>query len=233
MTNNELDQTGKRCKQLYLILAGLALSVLILLGLVCYIIRQNNRLSGQLDTQIQGLETDLAERFEKQAAFIAQERMFIMADIDMKKDQLEQTVNSGVARTIRSIFDVNYRVQQVEQIYADLLEEQQKKTLESLYDEEVLIQKSDEAAALFAKGQYRSANALYVVITEEQPENQDAWFYRWYSLFLSNKNDRAQYRQIREGLTLLERNGYTRPELLEVLVYITLEESGRMEGVGQ
>jgi hypothetical protein len=233
MTNNELDQIGKRFKRLYLILAGLILAVLMLLGLVCYIIRQNNRLSGQIDVQIQDLKIDLAERFEKQAAFIAQERMFIMTDMDIKKDQLEQTVNSGAARTIRSIADVNYRVRQVEQIYADLLEEQQKKTLESLYDEEALVQKSDEAAALFARGQYRSANALYVVITEEQPENRDAWFYRWYSLFLSNKNDRAQYRRIREGLTLLERNGYTRPELLEVLAYITLEESGKMEGAGQ
>jgi hypothetical protein len=57
----------------------------------------------------------------------------------------------------------------------------------------------------------------------------EARFYRYYALFMLNKNDRNQYRFIREGLMQLERSGYIRDEIVETLSFIAAEETAFSE----
>jgi hypothetical protein len=131
---------------------------------------------------------------------------------------IERAVNAGTGRTLS-------RISGVERVYADLLAEQKKKTLDALYGEEELLERSRQAGELFETGKYKQAGELYAGISEAQPENLEARFYRYYALFLLNKNDRGQYRLIREGLMQLERSGYRRDEIGETLSYIAAEET--------
>ena len=133
--------------------------------------------------------------------------------------RIEGAVGAGTGRTLS-------RLIRTERIYADLLEEQKKKTLDALYGEEELLERMRRAGELFGMGKYKQAHDLYAGISEAQPENMEARFYRYYALFLLNKNDRNQYRLIREGLMQLERSGYMRDEIGEVLSYIAAEQRG-------
>jgi hypothetical protein len=164
--------------------------------------------------------------FEEEKRLIREERENISRELVEATEHLEEVIATGTSRTNRNIASTNQLVGQIEYVYAELLAEQQKKTLDSLYREGAVIDAGEEAYRLFMDGQYRRANELFIFLTEEQPEDQDAWFYRYYSLFLINKNDRGQYRGIREGFSLLERLGYTRPEMQEVIDYMTTEERG-------
>jgi hypothetical protein len=118
------------------------------------------------------------------------------------------------------------RIQRIDTVYSGLLAEQQKKTLDSLYTEAALSEKEQTAARLFRAGNYVGAGTEYALIARERPENTDARFYHLYCLFLGNKLDRGNYRQIKDGLRSLERNGYHRAEMREVLDYIAIEEGG-------
>ena len=83
----------------------------------------------------------------------------------------------------------------------------------------------ERARQLFQAGRYGEAESLYLKLSEAQPENLEARFYRYYALFLLNKEDRNRYRLIREGLLQLERSGYVRDEIGETLSYMAAEES--------
>jgi hypothetical protein len=132
--------------------------------------------------------------------------------------RIEGAVGAGTGRTLS-------RLIRTEQVYADLLEEQKKKTLDALYGEEELLERIRRAGELFGAGKYKQAHDLYADISEAQPENREVRFYRYYTLFLLNKNDRNQYRFIREGLMQLERSGYMRDEIGGILSYIAAEET--------
>jgi hypothetical protein len=135
-------------------------------------------------------------------------------------------VTAGTAATGSRITRTNERIQQIDAVYAGILAELEKRTLDSLYTETGLKEKEMEAGILFREGKYPSAGALYAVVAEAQPENVEARFYFLYSLFLSNKLDRSNYQRIKDGLQALDRNGYHRAEIREVLEHIELEERG-------
>jgi hypothetical protein len=107
-----------------------------------------------------------------------------------------------------------------------------KQAPDGLYTQQAILEMEQDAARLFREGKYAMASAQYAAVAQEQPENTDARFYYLYSLFLSNKLDRDNYRQIREGLEALERYGYYRMETKEMLEYITSEEDGFLSNVG-
>jgi len=102
-----------------------------------------------------------------------------------------------------------------------------KQAPDGLYTQQAILEMEQDAARLFREGKYAMASARYAAVAQEQPENTDAHFYYLYSLFLSNKLDRDNYRQIREGLQALERYGYYRVETKEIMEYIASEE-GRL-----
>jgi hypothetical protein len=140
-------------------------------------------------------------------------------EIAETKAELAEQIAGGTRVT-------NNRIQRIDTVYSGLLAEQQKRTLDSLYTEASLSEKEQTAARLFRAGNYISAGAEYALIAQERPENTDARFYHLYCLFLGNKLDRDNYRKIKDGLLGLERNGYHRAEIREVLEYIATEEGG-------
>jgi tetratricopeptide (TPR) repeat protein len=177
-------------------------------------------LNAALEQNFKELREELEISFADQNAHLAEEHA---AAVEI----IQTDIQNGLDRTLRSIDNTAYRVRQIEQVYGDLLAEQKKKTLESLYNEEEPQTWIKEAEGLFGSGRYRQAYELYARASDTQPDNQEARFYRLYSLFLVNRSDRSQYRVIRSGLAQLERNGYTRPEIGEVLSYIEAEEGGK------
>ena len=135
-------------------------------------------------------------------------------------------IASGVETAGNRINVTNERIQQMNTVYAGILAEMEKRTLDSLYTETTLISMEQEAKMLFGEGKFVQASVLYATVAEAQPENTEARFFYLYSLFLSNRLDRSNYRRIKEGFLLLERNGYRRREIRDVLEYIELEERG-------
>jgi len=122
------------------------------------------------------------------------------------------------------------RIQEINAVYSGILAEMEKRTLDSLYNETILMETEQEAEKLFFEGKYAQASVKYAVVAEAQPENRQARFYYLYSMFLSNKLDRSNYRRIKEGLQALERNGYLRTEIRETLRFIETEERGLVTG---
>jgi hypothetical protein len=207
-----------------------ALIVFITIFVIIMEKRNNERLE-LLETKVDELELSMINAFLQQADYIQTGNMLIREEMRAYAEGLEESINEGLTRTtrtinqntVRNITQTNEHIGQIEQVYGDLLAEQKKRTLESLYNEESLLESIHDAAELFKAGKYRQANELYVFISDEQPDNLDARFYRFYTQFLVNKGDQSQYRQIRNGLMELEKRGYTRTELQEVLEYIAAE----------
>lgn len=142
-------------------------------------------------------------------------------------------LEEGNEAVLRGIDNTNIRIQRVNAVYEGILTEMQKKTLEAVYTENVLIDMENEAYDLFKKGKYALASDQYASLAKAQPENIEARFFNLYSLFLNNKLDRNNYSRIKEGMKALEKNGYIRVEIKEALDYIDLEENGLPAGVIQ
>jgi hypothetical protein len=136
---------------------------------------------------------------------------------------LHDTIVTTTEETIAGISGTRRQITQLDNVYSDILEAQEKKSLEALYSEDAMTEKIEEAEKAFSEEKYLSANRLYTELSEFYSDNNDMRFYRYYSLFLSNKADRNNYRQIKEAFQLLERNGYTRNEIGEVFEYIENE----------
>jgi len=161
----------------------------------------------------------------------------ILEELDMKTEVITGStqaatalviyeITAGTTVTGRRIMMTDEGIQQINAVYTGILAELEKRTLDSLYTEVVLIDLEQEAGLLFKEGKYLQASALYETIADAQPENTEARFFYLYSLFLGNKLDRTNYRRIKEGFLVLERNGYERAEIREVLEYIDIEERG-------
>jgi len=162
----------------------------------------------RIDEQIKATEAEIKERLEQQTELFLE-----------KAAALSEDITEGTATTGR-------RIQNLNAVYSGILVELEKKTLDSLYNETVLMDTEKEAERLFLQGKYAQASANYAIVAEAQPENTQARFYYLYSMFLNNKLDRSNYGRIKEGLLALERGGYQRTELRETLRYIDTEEKG-------
>jgi hypothetical protein len=181
-------------------------------------VQQTELLFATVSQEIAGMKEELAEQIGASAQTII-ERLQV-------RDSLIQQIGTGAQETGERLQVRENRVQQIEIVSSSLIDGQTKRTLDSLYTETLLIEIEQEAAQFFRDGNYVRASAGYELIARERPENMEARFYRWYSLFLSNKLDRGNYKQIKEGLQGLEMNGYHRDEIREVLEYIQTEEAG-------
>ncbi|MDR2941333.1 MAG: hypothetical protein LBV17_01925 [Treponema sp.] len=142
------------------------------------------------------------------------------------QEEIVQQIKTETAIIGEQILGVNNRIQRVEKVYAELLSAQYRRTLDSLYKESDLVEKKQLAAKFFTEGNYAAASEEYAVIAQARPEDFEARFYQWYSLFLVNKMDMNNYKQIKEVFKKLEQSGYRRKEIREVLEYIEKEEGG-------
>jgi hypothetical protein len=209
------------------IIAGWSVLFVLIVFITIFVIIMETRNEERLEL----LELSMTDSFARQADYIQAENIVIREEMKGYAEGMEESIDEGLTRTtrtitqntVRNINQTNEHIGQIEQIYGDLLAEQKKKTLENLYNEESLLERLRDAEELFKAGKYRQANELYVFVANEQPDNLDAHFYRYYTQFLVNKGDQSQYRQIRIGLMGLEKRGYTRTELQEVLEYISAE----------
>jgi len=139
-------------------------------------------------------------------------------------DYVEYVINSKLDRLMGNILNTYNHVNRIEQVYGALLEEQKKKTLVNLYNEEGILDHLKNAEKLFKEGKYGHAYNEYAIVAAEQTENSEVQFYKFYSLFLKNKEDKNQYRVIKKGLMGLRQRGYDRAEIEEVFEYIAAEE---------
>jgi hypothetical protein len=207
-----------------LLILGLGMAVFVPAAFIS-MRRLAERRFDQLEDRFDLLESRLEDRFDRleedlRLAFAEQDRRLgeETAALGELGRRIERAVGVEGGRTLS-------RIIRTERVYADLLEEQKKKTLDTLYGEEELLERTRRAEELFRTGKYKQAQELYAGISEARPENLEARFYRYYALFLLNKSDRNQYRLIREGLMQLERSGYMRDEIGEILSYIAAEET--------
>ena len=177
-----------------------------------------------LEIKVDSLEVVTRVSFANQEKLIRAENEVIREQITSLADYVKNTTTPQINRAVSNINATNRNVGEIKQVYGDLLEEQQKKTLKNLYNEEALVERLKNAEILFKERKYRQAYEEYVIVANEQSENLEVQFFKYYSLFLLNKGDQSQYRQIKNGLLGIEQRGYTRAEIREVLGYIAAEE---------
>jgi len=173
----------------------------------------------RLKAQVSAMEIAILEELEKKTEVIE-------GSVQAAAALVIYEVASGTATTGRRITMTDEGIRRIDTVYAGILAELEKRTLDSLYTEVVLVDMEREADVLFTEGKYAQASAMYAALAEAQPENTEARFSFLYSLFLSNKMDRSNYGQIKEGFLILERNGYQRREIGETLEFIEMEERG-------
>jgi hypothetical protein len=118
-------------------------------------------------------------------------------------------------------------VERLNKVYGNILSEQKKKRVESVYTDKELADKMAEARVLLEEGKINRAYSIYDLVAGEQPENREARFYKYYTLFLKNKSDREEYAKIKNGFNTLEKEGYERKEMKEVFFFIEEEEGVR------
>ena len=171
-----------------------------------------------LKEKLSGLENALDEHEISLA--MAEERLL------EKIAALEQNLRSALSS---SAGGTQQAIRRLDASYQSLLEARKGRTLESLYKEDVLEAERKEAAEAFTAGRYVTASRLYAEIADAHPEDMEARFYQYYSLFLSNRQNQNNYRIIKEAMILLEQHGYTRKELSETLDYIDKETKTRRE----
>jgi hypothetical protein len=199
-------------------------TIVLVLGLNLFLLarieNEHKRRFDSLDSQLQGLQTSM------DTLAVSMEDAFREQKEDMKTNSifLEEAITRNSNRVINNIVAADRHIGRIEQVYSNLLEEQKKKTLESLYDEKELLDMLHAAQDSFKAEKYRQAYGQYVMVASEMPENMEVQFYKFYSLFLINKGDQNQYRQIKNAFLDIEKRGYSRPEIKEVLDFIAKEE---------
>ena len=215
------------------------LSLLVLIGLFIYnisILNKFNREQGEhnlfMEKKLADLEISLTETktlidslFFSQKELIINENQAIKDRQNSISEYLRYIVNTKLDRVIGNILIIDNHIGQIEQVYCTLLDEQKKKTLVNLYNEETILDHLRNAEIFFYDGKYGQAYNEYLIVSGEQTENLNVQFYKYYSLFLRNKEDQNQYRFIKNGLTGLNQSGYNRIEIAETLEYIAAKES--------
>ncbi|MCL2880324.1 MAG: hypothetical protein FWF29_08780 [Treponema sp.] len=224
-------QFDMHLKQKTALFGVLAVMVILSIVIVILILQIQNR--AILHEQLAAFQNTVAESFTRQTEQLFENESAVMDriinEIDMEISAMETNLASKITNSTQTAMmqfrDTNNRIQALDAIYSGLLAEQKKRTLDSIYTEAALAEIEQAADRLFRTGNYARASVEYEAVARQRPKNTDARFYSLYSLFLSNKLDRSKYRQITEGLETLQRNGYQRVEINEVLDFITLEKN--------
>ena len=92
------------------------------------------------------------------------------------------------------------------------------------FKQSIINTQKDKALNLLSKKKYKESYDLFSHI-QKQSNDDDIRFYSLYSLFLMNKINSCNYDFIISELGLLEKNGYSRPELTEIKDFINCESA--------
>ena len=179
-------------------------------------LQEHKLLSEKYEEKIKNAE----ERIGEEMAPIKQTVIALRGELEnlnQRQMESEQKLFGKIDKTDSNITNLNI-------VYENILNEGKKRRIESLYTDKYLAEKMREAIYLFKAGKINQAYTIYEIVSTEQPENQEARFYMYYTLFLKNKYDRAEYPKIKNGFNMLEKEGYIRKEMAEVLSYIEEEE---------
>jgi len=167
----------------------------------------------------------LSKSFASLKEFIETQNEVLYNQILSSSNLIENLVIDRTEKITADIDTTNKHLNRVEKIYGSLLDEQKKKTLVDLYDEPFVIDRYKNAEKLFNERKYRQAYDEFSFVSNEQPENLDALFFKYYSLFMINKGDQSQYRVIKNSFLQLQKRGYARSEIRDVLDFISNEEN--------
>jgi hypothetical protein len=215
-----LKKTAKTGLVLEMVISGLVLAVA---GILIYSTIMVQKSFEKMSDKLDAIEESMIEQFGLQKTAFYEKEEEIAEEL---KEVFREYIQESTQTTGWRIDGTDARIRETEKVYASILEEQKKKTVESVYSDTELRAQYDNAANLFREQKYRQANEIFELVAKEQPENRDARFYQFYSLFLMNKMDRDQYKTVKEGFSLLEGTGYMRNEMKEVLSFIGAEEKG-------
>ena len=209
------NKESKVYKSITIAILLIILAVAVGVGALQFIILKQQKLFFEkYEDSLEALHESIKETEENIIREIENEFDLIM----QRNMQSERAISGKIDNTNRRIVILN-------EVYEGILKEQEKMRVESLFSDMDLQDKMAEAAGLMREGKINQAYALYELIATEQPGNQEARFYMYYSLFLKNRSDREEYSRIKNGFAVLEREGYIRGEMAEVLSYIEDEES--------
>lgn len=206
---NSLPPAPGASKQEKIFLLAAALFLLLLSVILCLQISAN---------------VTLSRSFASLREFMEAQNGVIRDQIISSASLLENLTLEQSEKIIAEAAVTNSRLNRIERVYAALLDEQKKKTLKDLYDEPFVIDRYENAQKLFNEKKYRQAYDEFSFVSNEQPENPDALFFKYYSLFLVNRGDQSQYRAIKNSFLQLQKRGYSRAEIQEVLDFISNEE---------
>lgn len=215
-----------------------ALSFFILMGLFIYALYNQKKNSREQEERYITIEKELdilgvsledakiliLASLDEQNNYIKTENEIIREQQKNTMDYLRYIINPKLDRVIGNIHDTDKHIGQIEEVYGALLDEQKKQTLENLYNEEAILDHLEKAKTYFKEEKYGYAYSEYVIVAGEQIDNLEVQFFKYYCLFLRNREDQNQYRSIKNGLAGLRQRGYDREEISEVLEYIAAEE---------
>jgi hypothetical protein len=180
---------------------------------------------GMVLFQIQaGVEKKLQEMEARTVAVLVQMEKRTAERLETVEREITAEVLASALDTQDAILGTRRQVSRLDATYGDLLEAQKRRTLEGLYVEDTLAEQRVEAGRAFESGRYMTASRLWGEIARAHQEDQEARFYQYYAFFLYNRQDRNNYRAIEEAFILLEKQGYTRQELVETLAFIAAEK---------
>lgn len=160
----------------------------------------------------------------EQNRVLAQEEQVLTNRIDDLKTTMLMLDEASNRKVQGAFGKVSSGIRKVDTVYSDLLAEQKKKTLDSVYTDAEVNAKYREALELIDKKKYFQANELLNFVVKEQADNLDARFYRVFSLFNMNTVDRNQYPSIQKELGILRQRGYDNPDIERILTFIQSEK---------
>ena len=172
----------------------------------------------------------LLEQFAEQSELLleqfAEQDTLRLGEFAEQTELLQKTGHSIAASLVASTDEIIHEVRIGASINMQpaASDDDMQLVLDSLFMQSVLIDIEQEATALFLAGRYAQASAHFLTVSNAQPENFEARFFYFYSLFRNNRMDRGNYPRIREGLLALERHGFIRAEIRTVLEFIEQEE---------
>ncbi len=160
--------------------------------------------------------------------------------LETAQNHIESELSSAIKKDFRntrhtiqglqtSVAEQTKKTDTIETTFTAILDEQKKQHISTVSEDRVLAEKGERAKQLFEEKEYIKAAVLWDEIVILQPDNREARFYALYARYIHNPADSSLYEKIIREFTLLEKNGYTRKEMEDILETVRMETSGAKE----
>ena len=229
MQNEKADKILKSITIVILLFITFKVIFISYLGMT--ILKEHKLFSEKYEENLKSIEEDIKQReknINKEFEYINLGIISINEKNLESEKRLSAKIDNTNKRLMEKIDNINKSINSLNETYNNILKEEKKKRIEYIYTDKDLADKMKEGEFLIKEGKMNQAYAVYELVTREQPENKDARFYMYYTLFLKNRFDRDEYPKIKKGFYELEKEGYIRKEMLEVFSYIESEKNYNM-----